>query len=106
MQLELFAKRYPEIAEIKQYAKIGCGSTQLDGWYFPAELRKIADFLEKVEKDFYNWYAEVRKFDDQLEEEPVNVYWHNFCDGKTPHQSYRESGKTYGRKKSGPTDLP
>lgn len=104
MQLELFAKRYPEIAKIKQYAKIGCGSTQLDGWYYPDELRALADFLQKVEKDFYEWYKEVRKFDDQLEEEPVNVYWHDFCDGRSPAVSYRLNGKKYGRKKSGPTD--
>lgn len=106
MQLELFEKRYPEIAKIKQYAKIGCGSVQLDGYYYPNELRSLADFLETVETDFYLWYKEVRKFDDQLEEEPVNVYWHDFCDGRSPAASYKLSGKTYGRKKSGPTDSP
>jgi hypothetical protein len=106
MQLELFAKRYPEVASIKQFAHIGCGSAQLDGWYYPNELRLLADFLGKVEKDFYEWYKEVRKFDDQLEEEPVNVYWHDFCDGRSPIASYKLNGKTYGRKKSGPTDSP
>ena len=106
MQLEIFSKRYPEVANIKQFAHIGCGSTQLDGWYFPNELRQLADFLEKVESDFYNWYKEVRKFDDQLEEEPVNVFWHDFCDGKAPIQTYKLHGKTYGRKKSGSTDSP
>lgn len=100
MQLELFAKRYPEIASIREYAKIGCGSAQLDGWYYPAELRKLADFLETVETDFYLWYKEVRKLDEQLEEEPVNVYWHDFCDGKSPSQSYRLHGKEYGRKRT------
>lgn len=102
MQLELFAKRYPEVAKLKQYAHVGGGggSVQLDGWFYPDELKVLADFLEKVGKDFYAWYAEVRKFDDQLEEEPVNVYWHDFCDGKTPGQSYRQSGKTYGRKRT------
>src|SRR5581483_11300577 len=106
MQLELFEKRYPEIANIKQFAHVGCGSVQLDGWYFPNELRALADFLQKVETDFYNWYKEVRQYDDQLEEEPVNIYWHDFCDGKSPARAYREHGKTYGRKKSVPTDTP
>lgn len=103
MQIEIFAKRYPEIASIKQFAHIGCGSTQLDGWYYPNELRQLASFLEKIESDFYNWYGEVRKLDAGLEEEPVNIYWHDFCDGKSPAKSYRDHGKTYGRKRQSGT---
>ena len=98
MQLQNFAGRYSDIAFIKEYAHIGCGSAKLDGWFYPTELRKLADFLEKVEIDFYNWYKEVCKFDDQLEEEPVNCYWHDFCEQKTPLESYNIHGKIYGRK--------
>lgn len=106
MQLELFKKKYPEVAKVKEYVHVGGGggSAQLDGWFYPNELRIIADFLEQVQKDFDAWYAEVRKFDEGLEEEPVNVYWHDFRDGKSPGQSYRQHGKEYGRKRANNPD--
>ena|SRR5581483_2807862 len=87
MQLELFESRYPEIKGIKGWVHVGLYHSQMDGWFCADELKKIADFIEKVNKDFKDFYAEVRKINPNMDEEPVNAFWHDFCDGMSPARS-------------------
>jgi hypothetical protein len=98
MQLEAFRKRYPDAPKIGGWIEIYCRSVKIDASFEPSELRELADFSEKVETDFINWYNEIREIDPEMEDEPVNAYWHDFVQGKTPLESYSEIGHLYGRK--------
>lgn len=96
MQLDELREKYPDAPKAGGWVEIYLGSLQVDGSYYPSQLRAIADFAERVACDFVLWYNEIRKIDPEMSEEPVNAFWHDFCRGKTPAESYHESGM-YGR---------
>jgi len=99
MQLKEFKKLYPDAPDISGWVEVYCSSVRLDASFTAAELRELADFSERIERDFTNWYNEIRKLDPEMEDEPVNAYWHDFVKGKTPLESYSEHGHLYGRKR-------
>jgi len=97
MQLDELREKYPDAPDVGGWVEIYLGSMQVDGSYYASELRAIADFAERVAGDFILWYGEIRKIDPEMSEEPVNAFWHDFCRGKTPAESYQKSGM-YGKK--------
>lgn len=96
MQLSVFTDRYPEAKKYKGYVDIYVGSAQLDIRCISAdELIELGQLIKKIELDFENWFATILKIDPNLVQ--VNAFWHDFCAGKTPEESYKESGH-YGKK--------